>query len=149
MKIIIEQSDFHAIARAISCDWKLSRRIEDSVKVIAQHLKNEREHSVDCLMVGSIGTADASNALLKELITQILVGVEIVTERGSHVKHREVLNAVAIATKRVNDNFTDEHRKNVVKAIWQEKSDFEDFKKVRHATEVKEDIIKKGGKKKS
>lgn len=148
MKIIIEESDFHAIARAISCDRQLSRRIEDTVKATARHLENDRNNSVDSLMVGSIATAHASNALIKELITQILVGVEIVTERGSHIKHKEVLDAVAIATKRVNDNFTDEHRQKVVEAIRQEKSDFEDFRKVRHYTKINEDV-KKGGKKKS
>ena len=147
MKIIIEQGDFHAISEAISHDWKLSNRIKDTARVLARHIDCDRNHSVDCLMVGSIATANATEAILKELIIQILVGVEIVTERGSHIKHKEILDGITIATRMVNDTFTDEHKKNVIDMIYQEKRDFEDFKKVRHAAEVKDE--KKGGKKKS
>lgn len=148
MKIIIEQSDFHAIASAISCDHKLSDRIKDTARVLAKHIDNSRYHTVDCLMVGSIATSNATVAILKELITQILIGVEIVTEHGSHIKHKEILHAITHATKKVNDVFTDKHKKNIMDMLCQEKLDFEEFKKVRHFDEVKKDV-KRGGKKKS
>lgn len=147
MKIIIEQSDFLAIAEAISHDWGLCDRIKDTARVLARHIDIGRNHSVDCLMVGSVATSNATEAILKELITQILVGVEIVTERGSHIKHKEILNGITLATKMVNDTFTDEHKKNVIDMLYQEKRDFEDFKRIR-LNETKK-YEKKGGKKKS
>lgn len=127
MKIIIEQSDFHAISRAIALDWKLSHRIKDTVSVLANHIKNDSRHSLDSLMVGSIATGNATHALLRELITQVLVGVEIVTERGSHIKHKEVLDAVADATAKIEKSFDDERRKQVMDSLREEKDAFEEF----------------------
>ena len=109
-EIVINSEDFRHVAEAVVNYRRGLDRIEDSVLVIADHIRAGRRHVVDSLGAGESAKWNADDALMKELVTQVLVAVQIVMEDKIHVKYRMRETMSSEAKKRADEMF--ENRKD-------------------------------------
>ena len=114
-EIMINSEDFRHVAEAV-VNYRNGRdRLEDSVLVIADHIRVGRRHIVDSLSSGESAKWNADDALMKELVTQVLVAVQIVMENKSHVKYR-IREAKADEARRIADTLFNENKERLVNA---------------------------------
>lgn len=104
-EIVMNCEDFRHIAKAAANYRKGRDRLEDTVLALADHIRNGRRHVVDSLAAGEHVKWNADDALMEELIVQVLVAVEIVCENKTHVKYRLRETMMSEARKRADEMF--------------------------------------------
>lgn len=103
--IVMNCEDFRHIAKAASNYRNGRDRLEDTVLALADHIRNGRRHIVDSLAAGEHAKWNADDALMEELIVQVLVAVQIVCENKTHVKYRLRETMTSEACKRADELF--------------------------------------------
>ena len=141
-EIVINAEDFRHVAKAV-VNYRNGRdRIDDSVLVVADHIRAGRRHIVDSLSSGEHAKWEADDALMAELVTQVLVAVQIVVENKSHVKYRMRETMACEAQKRSDELF--ESKKNeIIRAEQDEWLAFNEWRR-RKSTEERVKAKKRG-----
>lgn len=104
-EIVMNTEDFRHIAEAVVNYRKGRDRIEAAIPIVADHMKAGRYHVVDSLAAGEHAKWDAEDALLRELVVQVLVAVQIVMEQKSHIKYKMREDASCAAKNRSDEIF--------------------------------------------
>ncbi len=142
-EIVINSEDFRHVAKAVANYRKGRDRLEDSVLIVADHIRAGRRHIVDSLASGEAAKWDADDALMAELVTQVLVAVQIVFENKSHVRYR-VREAKECEARRIADAIFEERKQEMVDAEMDEWLAFQAWRQ-RKSTEARSNAKKKGG----
>ena len=137
--------DFRHIAKAASNYRNGRDGLEDTVLALADHIRNGRRHIVDSLAAGEHVKWNADDALMEELIVQVLVAVQIVCENKTHIKYRLRETMMSEACKRADELF--ESRKDeLIKAERDEWLAFNSWRQQQAQRNTKVEVKKsKGG----
>lgn len=133
--IVLDEDTFRHAAKAVvncrtGCD-----RIKDTILIIADHIRAGRRHTGDSLGAGQSANWRADDALLEELVVQVLVALEISCSDHKHdVKYRLVEAAENKAAKAVFEEF-ENSKHEIVMSARQEYLEFLQWK--REKKEVK------------
>ena len=143
MEIMLSQEDYRYVAEAISSDLKISYRIRDTAKILADQIRAGACHTVDSLTVGTMAAGRAEDAILEELVVQVLVGTEIVTERHSHEKYK-MREYKACEGRRIADTIFDERRKDLIDETRRQWMEFQEWKQARAKSNTPPQAARKG-----
>lgn len=143
--IIINDIDYRHVAKAVANYRRGRDRIEDTVKIVADHLRAGQRHTCDCLGAGMSARWRAEDALFEELVMQVLVAIEIsCTEHKHDIKYKMCDEVESKAGKEALDKFEAE-KSTIEREATQEWLDFHDWKKERERKAMSAKPHKKGG----
>lgn len=103
--LILRDSQFKSIASAMVCDEKILRRLEGTVSVISEHIRAVNRSSCDSLMAGSIATYEAKDALMRQLIIEVLVGAMIMFQDCKHKEWEYIIDSKSSAHRHAREVF--------------------------------------------
>lgn len=133
--IVLSEDTFRHAAKAVAHYQKGCDRIKDTILIIADHIRASRRHVCDSLGAGQSANWRADDALLEELVVQVLVALEISCSDHKHdVKYRLVEAAENEAAKAVLEEF-ENNKHELVMSAQQEYLEFLQWK--REKKEVK------------
>ena len=115
--IVLSEDTFRHAAKAVAHYQKGCDRIKDTILIIADHIRASRRHVCDSLGAGQSANWRADDALLEELVVQVLVALEISCSDHKHdVKYRLVEAAENEAAKAVLEEFESNKHELVMSA---------------------------------
>lgn len=133
--IVLSEDTFRHAAKAVAHYQNGCDRIKDTILIIADHIRASRRHVCDSLGAGQSANWRADDALLEELVVQVLVALEISCSDHKHdVKYRLVEAAENEAAKAVLEEF-ESNKQELVMSAQQEYLEFLQWK--REKKEVK------------